>query len=381
VSVAFDGVVYLVAWEQGISRERDVYGARVNAQGQVLDPNGFVISNATMEQCSPAAAGGSGISLVAWHDWRGTSFYDIYAARVTSDGTVLDPAGIAICSIAGSQVAPAVAFNGTDFLVVWQDQQSAGRYVCGARVTSNGEVLDPEGIDVAVDSGFRGIPSVSFGAGKWLVVWDEYEDDQFDVYGARVAEDGEVLDPDGIPLCTADGWQSLPVTVFDGSRFLVAWVDERNQDQDIYGARVLPDGIVDDSFAIVVQDGGQRSPVLAGGEAGTMMAFAGRAGTVGGEQYNCMRVWGALDAVTGVAQHRTENVECRRPVSTIIRRILSRGGGQEAELVDITGRRVMTLRQGENDVSSVAPGVYFLRSAAGKGKATRSTVTKVVVQR
>ncbi|UCG42756.1 MAG: T9SS type A sorting domain-containing protein [candidate division WOR-3 bacterium] len=381
VSVAFDGVVYLAAWEQGMSRERDVYGARVNAQGELLDPAGFVITDATMEQCSPAAAGGSGISLVAWRDWRGASFYDIYAARVSSDGTVLDPDGIAICSIAGAQVSPAVAFDGSDFLVVWQDQQSSGRYVRGARVSSDGELLDPEGIDIAADSGYRGVPSAAYGAGKWLVVWDEYADNEFDVYGARVASDGEVLDPDGIGLCTAEAWQSVPKTVFDGSRFLVAWVDERNQDQDIYGARVTPEGVVDDSFAIVVQDGGQRSPALAGDETGTIMAFTGRTGTVQGRVYNCMRVWAALDAVTGVARHRTENVECRTPATTIIRRILSRGGRQEAELVDITGRRALVLRQGENDVSHLAPGIYFLRSAAGSGRPARSTVTKVVVQR
>lgn len=59
---------------------------------------------------------------------------------------------------------------------------------------------------------------------------------------------------------------------------------------------------------------------------------------------------------------------------------------QSAVLFDLSGRRVMSLHQGQNDIRHVAPGVYFLRSAEcgdahGGGRATRSPVRKVVVQR
>jgi hypothetical protein len=51
---------------------------------------------------------------------------------------------------------------------------------------------------------------------------------------------------------------------------------------------------------------------------------------------------------------------------------------QSAELTDISGRKVMDLRQGPNDVSGLAPGVYFVRSA---DSGERPAVRKVVVQR
>jgi YVTN family beta-propeller protein len=49
-----------------------------------------------------------------------------------------------------------------------------------------------------------------------------------------------------------------------------------------------------------------------------------------------------------------------------------------AELLDITGRRVMALQPGPNDIRHLAPGIYFVRTAEGGG---RSAVRKVVVQK
>jgi hypothetical protein len=61
-----------------------------------------------------------------------------------------------------------------------------------------------------------------------------------------------------------------------------------------------------------------------------------------------------------------------------VRKNMLLAGGGGAELLDITGRKVMDLQAGLNDIRRIAPGVYFLRSA-DSGK--RSAVTKVVIPR
>jgi YVTN family beta-propeller protein len=55
--------------------------------------------------------------------------------------------------------------------------------------------------------------------------------------------------------------------------------------------------------------------------------------------------------------------------------------GQRSALLDAAGRRVMDLRPGANDVSALAPGVYFLREQPdAEGRGPGRAVRKVVVE-
>ncbi|UCG43940.1 MAG: hypothetical protein JSU73_04835 [candidate division WOR-3 bacterium] len=65
-------------------------------------------------------------------------------------------------------------------------------------------------------------------------------------------------------------------------------------------------------------------------------------------------------------------------VRSLVRHVLSLPGRMRAELLDISGRRVMDLEPGQNDVRHLAPGVYFLRSAES---GRRMAVRKIVIQR
>jgi len=71
---------------------------------------------------------------------------------------------------------------------------------------------------------------------------------------------------------------------------------------------------------------------------------------------------------------------------TVVRGMLSlevdsrRVAAYRAELLDISGRRAATLKPGENDVSRLAPGVYFVRQASCVMRSA-SSVTKVVLTR
>ncbi|MFO7675071.1 MAG: hypothetical protein R6X12_01960 [bacterium] len=55
------------------------------------------------------------------------------------------------------------------------------------------------------------------------------------------------------------------------------------------------------------------------------------------------------------------------------------GTGDRMELLDVSGRKVMELKPGSNDVSRLAPGVYFLR--VGEESRGRPGVRRVVLQR
>ena len=72
--------------------------------------------------------------------------------------------------------------------------------------------------------------------------------------------------------------------------------------------------------------------------------------------------------------------------ATIVRGVLvfeARGERREArgELLDISGRKVLNLQPGANDVSDLAPGVYFVREAQAQAQDQAQAIRKVVVTR
>ena len=125
--MAWNGTNFLVVWAGlSLGHHRDIYGARVSGAGSVLDPAGIPVSTAANDQ---SRRRWPGTAPTSW--WCGRTSAraprDIYGARVSGAGSVLDPAGIPISTAANNQTTPAVAWNGTDFLVVWQDRRSGTR--------------------------------------------------------------------------------------------------------------------------------------------------------------------------------------------------------------------------------------------------------------
>src|SRR5207244_1699991 len=84
--------------------------------------------------------------------FRRNSLHDIFGARVTTAGQVLDE--FPIFTAPGGQVLPSVAFDGVNYLVIWSDTRSGSPVgpdadIFGARVTPAGSVLDSEGIPIS----------------------------------------------------------------------------------------------------------------------------------------------------------------------------------------------------------------------------------------
>ncbi|MEO0306203.1 MAG: T9SS type A sorting domain-containing protein [candidate division WOR-3 bacterium] len=294
-SVAFDGTNYLVVWTDYRSGSSyDIYGARVNKNGTVLDPNGIAISTATSGQGLPSVAFDGTNYFVVWEDYRNGTYSDIYGARVTKNGTVLDQNGIAISTATSNQRYPSVAFDGTNYFVVWHDYRNGSWDIYGARVNQNGTVLDLNGIAISTATGYQTYPSVAFDGANYFVVWQDYRSgSSYDIYGARVSTDGAVLDLNGIAISTATGYQYSPSVAFDGTNYLVVWDDGRSGSYDIYGAKVSPDGNVIEEFPVSTQPGTQTSPALARGSGNQILiTYFGYVGYINNHPVNAMRIWG-----------------------------------------------------------------------------------------
>jgi hypothetical protein len=154
----------------------DIYGARVNRLGQVIDQSGINISRAPNHQCAPSVAFDGTNYFVVWHDLRSDSSYDIYGARVDTTGVILDSVGFIISSAPKDQLYPVVAFDGSTYLVVWQDKRNGSDYdLYGARMTTSGVIIDSFTIQ---QPGDQIAPAVVHGPGNQIFVvyegWTDY---------------------------------------------------------------------------------------------------------------------------------------------------------------------------------------------------------------
>jgi hypothetical protein len=82
-----------------------------------------VVSNAVYDQTKPAVAFDGTNFLVTWQDTRDIptdTSANIYACRMTPSLQVLDSTGILIAGTREEDYVPAVAWGGSDYLIAWQ---------------------------------------------------------------------------------------------------------------------------------------------------------------------------------------------------------------------------------------------------------------------
>lgn len=249
-TASFDGTNYMVFYSLGDGLLR---GTRVSTSGVVLDNPGFILPRIVAG--AVVAFDGTNYLVVS------TKFtnlrHDIYGWRVTSTGQVLDE--FPISSAAESQFLPAVSFDGTNYMVVWTDQRMGGQNydIYGARVTTSGTVLDPSGIPIATSTHAEEYPQLVFDGSNYMVVWETIllpalnPPTAFEIRGARVSPAGVVLDglsaSGGTAINTAGGVnKQYPTVVVDGNTLLVAWAQGSfgpgGDERGIYGARLSRNG-------------------------------------------------------------------------------------------------------------------------------------------
>jgi hypothetical protein len=153
-------------------------------------------------------------------------------------------------------VSADVSFDGVNYLVVWNDSRNGNNDIFGARVEQNGTVLDPLGIPISITPSSEDGPRIAFDGSNYLVVWRDVPNIGFDppladIRGTRIDPVGALLDGPaaggGIGINTIALGKSEPAVAFDGRNFLVAWVVgafPNSPPAGMFGAKVSPGGQV-----------------------------------------------------------------------------------------------------------------------------------------
>jgi len=249
-SVAAGGGGFLVAWHNpsGSSTLQDVRAARVGPGLNVQDPKGIDVAtwtNATQQYAAATFVGKN--FFVAWEDARNkTTGPDIYAARITVNGSLLDKNGIVVSAAADAQRQPAVASDGKTAMVVWEDRRggAASSALYAAQVTANGVVVNKTGRQISSSNWGNSSPAIAWGNGSYQVLQvvrklSGVAGDR-DVRGERLDSTGKLLTGVFYVNVTTSGARAGAAVARGNNAFLTAWTDYRNPQTNIYMTLVTP---------------------------------------------------------------------------------------------------------------------------------------------
>jgi len=389
--VTFGGSYYLTVWI-GYEPSRRICRARIDQSGILIDTSSVAIWNYGLEW-RPSIASDGDKYLIASE--IGASGRNIFGLILIQSGAIMNTFPISI--IEQHQKKPSIAFNGYNYLVVWQNGFGSRDWdIYGTLVSRSGIVFQPEGIQICIDQGFQVHPAVASNGKDFLVVWQDSFESNNNIYGIRVDSSGNLIDPEAFPISIAEGDQIYPSVAFNGADYIVVWQDFRNgSDYDIYGAKVNTDGSVVDSFIVSNAVGDQLAPEIAYSSGNqVLVTYSGWTGEYNSKIYNCMRIWGKyLGNITGIdEQDKSEivteyNLQQCYPnpfnPSTTIQYSIKERTPVELVLFDILGREVALLVNEEQDAGyyklnfnagRLASGIYFYQLRAGDYVETKKMV-------
>jgi hypothetical protein len=257
-SIAWNGSVYAVAWDQGAGQTvTGIFSRRYSPAGDPIDAQPVSL----MPGFSPDIEAVGGTFLVASSRYA-TYPQTIFAQAIRVDGPTGSPLDPAPIVLGGGYVStgPRVRSDGTRWVVVyhshWSHNDSRSDAIYNF-VNQNGTFTSA--LNPSTTSGGNGDPDVAFSGSKYLFVWrnNTLASADNDIYGRVMNLDG-TFQTDNFTISAAPTRQLRPVVGFDGSDFVVAWEDQRNQSSffdertDIYAARVSNTGTVRDPAGVAV---------------------------------------------------------------------------------------------------------------------------------
>lgn len=280
--VASDGngfAVFFTGWSGAISQ---VLGARIAADGTLLDPVAKVIATPGSSPFTPFGVNADWAGnryLVAWSQW--SNQLDNIRGQLADAALAPQGAAFNVATSTDYEINPDVASNGSQFYVVWDRYNTCciggASKTYGTRVTTAGAVLDGA-VGVAIYDtngyGFQGNePAVAWDGTQWVASWTEPTDGGLRVNAGRISAAGVVLDFNGIEVDPVPPRQEASAVVGrPGGGSLVVWQDSRagvGQPNDVYASRldanaaIAPLGAIAgaaatqlDADAVKGQDGG-----------------------------------------------------------------------------------------------------------------------------
>jgi hypothetical protein len=242
---------FVVVWADTRSGSH-IYARRFDSSGNPLGAS-FKVSedDGGMLRTSPKVwVGNSGKFVVAWEDYRNLDA-DIYVQRYDSGGSPLGSNILVnVDSLSEDQYLPNLSVGPNDrFMVAWVDLRRGDEAIFARSLSFEDPSADT--VLFSVTSDMSSVvqdcpPIVADTSGRFTVAWTEHTVSDLTIYALRFDTLGQIMSDTMIlttPPSTGERHGLAMSSRLDGS-FVVAWMDKRSGNYDIYAQPVTSQGFL-----------------------------------------------------------------------------------------------------------------------------------------
>jgi hypothetical protein len=148
---------WIVVWQRNFSHD----DPQSSVESALIDPNGAIVVSPVVLFATggqPDVVGTNDKALIAYRsNSLANANNEVHARLMNADGSFATGT-LVLCNLTGRQLDPAVAWNGQEFTVVWEDMRNQAAFfderteLYGGRVSVAGALLDGQGFPVLTGS-------------------------------------------------------------------------------------------------------------------------------------------------------------------------------------------------------------------------------------
>lgn len=262
---------YTTTHQQGSGGTIKTTALVMDANGQLLTPEGVVLSQVTTS--TSAVAGRTGIAfngsimLAVWSEPQGST-YSVMARRMSESGQLLDTAPILLATGVGANATPAVASTNGNFLVAWSDERTGDANLLGTIVDGNGVIRTPRSIVISSQTGAEQLPAIESNGSQYAVVFAL----NGNILARSVTASGQLVDV-AQTIVSLPGTQTFPAISYGKDSFLVAYEDHNERAAGIGAVLLSHNGTLLGAVAPLSRDRSAIQPDISFSEETYMVAW------------------------------------------------------------------------------------------------------------
>jgi len=256
-SLVWNGSVFEECWHDYFPGNSEIYCSQISEDCSSIGSIVRLTNDIAGSYWPSLVSNGSGFA-VSWHDNRSGS-YQIYLNFLSGMGVPLG-SNIRITNSTGSSQMSSLDWTGARYGVCWEDDHDGNKEIYCSIVSDIGALIASD-IRITDDIHNSRYPALAWNGAQHVVAWEDDRNGNKDIYLAYLSATGVVTSPN-IQITFDPGNSSKPALVCTGTECGVAWEDDRHGDQEIFFAYLPAGGLIGEEVRVTNAAGDSVEPSL-----------------------------------------------------------------------------------------------------------------------